>query len=157
MKTFFKVRCHIPLKIQYMKHKWLFHSKIDCQILRNLFCSWCELSVEFIENRCKGGNVFEYLNKKSKHNLSQTIILYLSWKSFVCLFTRIFRPIREFFNLNGDVPITGEGLQILTYVRHLWQLSSEGSLAWHTYCDTGHPFIMGITEDPWHSHWLPSV
>ena len=37
-----------------------------------------------------------------------------------------------------------------------WPLTSEGSLACHTYCDTGHPFIMVITEDPWHSHLLPS-
>ena len=27
----------------------------------------------------------------------------------------------------------------------------------HTYCDTRHPFIMVISEDPWHSHLLPSV
>ena len=48
----------------------------------------------------------------------------------------------------GDVTITDEGLQILTYARHLWPLSSEGSLACHTYCETGHPFIMVIDEDP---------
>ena len=40
----------------------------------------------------------------------------------------------------------------LTNARHLWPLSSEGSLACHTYCDTWHPFIMVISEDPWHSH-----
>ena len=34
--------------------------------------------------------------------------------------------------------ITGEGLQILTYTRHLWPLSRGCSLACHTYCDTGH-------------------
>ena len=34
---------------------------------------------------------------------------------------------------------------------------SEGSLECHTYCDTGHPFIMVISEDLWHSHLLPSV
>ena len=61
------------------------------------------------------------------------------------------------FHSYGDVTITGEGLQILTYARHLWPLSSEGSLACHTYCDTGHPFIMVISEDLWHSHLLPSV
>ena len=27
----------------------------------------------------------------------------------------------------------------------------------HTYYDTGHPFIMVISEDPWHSYLLPSV
>ena len=32
-----------------------------------------------------------------------------------------------------------------------------GSLACHTYCDTGHPFIiMVIFEDPWHSYLFPS-
>ena len=51
----------------------------------------------------------------------------------------------------------GEGLQILTYARHSWPLSSEGSFTCHTYCDTGLPFIMVISEDPWHSHLLPSA
>ena len=45
----------------------------------------------------------------------------------------------------------------MTYTRHSWLLSSEGSLACHTYCDTGHPFIMVISEDHWHSHLLPSA
>ena len=35
-------------------------------------------------------------------------------------------------------------------------LSSEDSLACHI-CDTGHPFIMVVSEDPWHSHLMPSV
>ena len=41
------------------------------------------------------------------------------------------------FHLHGDVIITGEDLQILTYARHSWPLSGEGSLEYHTYCDTG--------------------
>ena len=36
-------------------------------------------------------------------------------------------------------------------------LSSEGSLTCHTSCDTCLPFIMVMSEDPWHSHLLPSV
>ena len=40
---------------------------------------------------------------------------------------------------------------------HSWPLSSEGSLACHTYRDTGHPFLMVISEDPWQSHRLPWV
>ena len=36
----------------------------------------------------------------------------------------------------------------------IWQLLS---LACHTFCDTGHPFIVVISEDPWHSHLFPSV
>ena len=51
-----------------------------------------------------------------------------------------------------DVTIALEGFQILTYARNLWPLSSEGSLACHTYCDTGHPFIMIISEIFWQYH-----
>ena len=46
---------------------------------------------------------------------------------------------------------------ILACARHVWQLSSEGSLACHTYCGKGHPFIMVISDDPWHSHLMPSI
>ena len=45
---------------------------------------------------------------------------------------------------------------ILTFARHSWPLSSEGYLACRTYCGTGKPFIMVISEDTWHLHWLPS-
>ena len=63
------------------------------------------------------------------------------------------------FHSYGDVTIADEGLQVLTltYARLSWPLSSEDSLACHTYCYTGHPFIMVIFEDPWHSQLLPSV
>ena len=56
---------------------------------------------------------------------------------FVCLFIclEIYRPTEEFFTY-GDVTMTGEGLQILTYARHSWPLSSEGSLACLTYTVT---------------------
>ena len=36
-------------------------------------------------------------------------------------------------------------------------VSSEVSLACHTYCDKGHSFIMVISDDPWHTHLLSSV
>ena len=64
----------------------------------------------------------------------------------VCLFG-VFLPTREFFHSYGDVTITGEELHILTYARHVWPLSSDGSLTCHTYSDPGHPFIMVISED----------
>ena len=68
-----------------------------------------------------------------------------AFKFLLCLFVCL-----EFFvpHTYGDVTITAEGLQISTYARHLWPLSSEGSLACHTYCDMGHPFKMVISEDP---------
>ena len=50
-----------------------------------------------------------------------------------------------------------EGLQILTNAWHSWPMSSEGSLRCHIYCDTGHPFILVISEDSWHSHLIPSA
>ena len=52
------------------------------------------------------------------------------------------------YHLYGDVIIAGEGLQILTYARHSWPLSSEGSLMCHIYCDIGLLFLMVIFEDP---------
>ena len=70
----------------------------------------------------------------------------------------VYRPTRSrIFHSYGDVTITGEGLQILTYARHSWPMSSEGSLRCCTYCDMGHPFIMVISEDPWHLHLLLNV
>ena len=66
-------------------------------------------------------------------------------------------PQSRIFHSYGDVTITGEGLQILTYALHSWSSSSEGSFACHTNCDAGHPFIMVISDDPWHSHLLSSI
>ena len=59
----------------------------------------------------------------------------------------IFCPTREFFTHleTSSLPVKG---CFFTYARHLWTLSSEGSLACHTYCDTGHPFILVLSEDP---------
>ena len=77
---------------------------------------------------------------------------------FICLFFICgFSSHSGIFHLYWDVTITGEGLQILTNARHSWPLSSEGSLTCHSYCDTGLPCIMVISEDPWHSPLLPSV
>ena len=71
---------------------------------------------------------------------------------FVCLFVCLCLSSFSIFFI-----ITGEELQILTNAQLSWQLSSEGSLACHTYCDMSQPFIMFIFEDPWHSHLLPNV
>ena len=92
----------------------------------------------------------------------------------LCLFVwSLLSHLRIFYSY-GDVTIAGEGLQILTYARHSWQLSSEqiltymyawhswplsreGSLTCHNYCDTCLPFIMVISKDLWHSHLLQSI
>ena len=84
------------------------------------------------------------------------VTIYVSLRE--CLFDFWSAPsYSRIFHSYVDATIAGEGLQILTYARHQWQLSCEGSLPCHTYCDTGHPFKMVISEDPWHSHLLPSV
>ena len=75
----------------------------------------------------------------------------------VCLFVWGFSSLSRIFHSFGDVTITDGGLQILTYSRHSWPLNSEGSLTCHTYCDIGQPFIMVISDDPWHSRLLTSV
>ena len=88
-------------------------------------------------------------------NLPNVRTLYICL--FVCLFVCCFLSSSRIFHSYTDVTITGEGLQIFSFARHSWPLSSEGSIACLTYCDTGHSFLMVISEDPWHSHLLPSV
>lgn len=44
------------------------------------------------------------------------------------------------FHSYGEVTITREGLDILTYARHWLTLNSESSLACHICCDMGHSF-----------------
>ena len=80
--------------------------------------------------------------------------LVVNWllKYNVLMFVSSFSSELRIFHSFGDVTIAGERLQILTYARHSWPLSSEGSLTCHIYYDTGHPFMMVISEDPWHSH-----
>ena len=56
---------------------------------------------------------------------------------------------RIFHSFGGDLPVAN-----LTHARHLWPLSSKGSLVCHTNCDTGQPFIMAISET---SRPMPSV
>ena len=72
-----------------------------------------------------------------------------NWVYFVCCLVVFLVPLDNFSFI-----ITGDGLQTLTYARHLRPMSSEDSLACQTYCDTGHPFIMVIFEDPWHPAFL---
>ena len=60
----------------------------------------------------------------------------------------VFSSHSRIFPSYGDVTITGEGLNVLTYARHSWRLSSEASLACHTYCDTGHPLNNGHLRGP---------
>ena len=63
------------------------------------------------------------------------MLIFILTCTFVCLFVleEFIVPLEIFFYEYGNVTVAGEGQQIL---------SSEGSLACHTYCDMGLPFIM---------------
>ena len=75
--------------------------------------------------------------------------------SFTCLFACLFwdyRLTREFLIYMETSPSPVKGCKFwLMLGTHEWPLSSEGSSACHTYCDIGHPFIMVISDDPWHT------
>ena len=57
------------------------------------------------------------------------VSLFVRLAFFVCLFVWSLQSHSRIFHSHGDVTIASEGLKIQTYVRHSWQLSSEGSLA----------------------------
>ena len=81
-----------------------------------------------------------------KISKSVTFFFKMHLKNLVVYLFGVFLHYRIFHSF-GDVTITGEGLQILTYARHSWSLSSEGSLTCHTYCDTVQTFIMVMSDD----------
>ena len=55
------------------------------------------------------------------------LFVFVIYFLFVCLGFKIFVPLENFHSF-GDVVITDKGLKILTYTRHSWPLSIEGSL-----------------------------
>ena len=69
---------------------------------------------------------------------TQYVLVCSTWHLF-CLFVVGFSPreIFEKFSLIWKRHNCREGLQILIYTRHSWQLSKKGSTACHTFCDTG--------------------
>ena len=80
-------------------------------------------------------------------------IVILTCDLFISTFNKTFFVCLEFFvPLENSLLIWRRHrcrlrLQIWTHDRHLWPISSEGSSAYHTYCDTGHAFVMVISED----------
>ena len=55
------------------------------------------------------------------------------------------------FHLTGELFTHMETWPLPLKDCKFWPMSSEGSLAFHIYCVMGQPFIMVISEDPWHS------
>ena len=72
--------------------------------------------------------------------------------SLIVLFVWGLSPHSKSLYSYGDVTIALKGCKFFTYARHSMPLSSEDSLACHTYCDTWHPSIMVISEDLWCPH-----
>ena len=102
--------------------------------------------------KCLFVEMLKLLSNKQKSCLTGK-----KYTCFVCLFVWSLSSHSRIFHSYRDVTIASEGLKIWNYARHSWPLSSEGSLTCHTFCDTGLPFIMVISKDPWHSHLLPSI
>ena len=83
---------------------------------------------------CKIWSVFCTLHERIEHSFQTKL------RTFVGCFG-CFVPFENYF-IHMEMPCTVERLQILTYTRHSWLLSSDCFLAYHTLCHKGHPFIM---------------
>ena len=98
----------------------------------------------FIIHLClKVWNAVDIEHKQMNHTLIKYRVLCLLVCFLICLLVWRFTSRSKIFHSYGDVTITDEGVQILIYARYLWPLSSEGSSRYH-------PFIMVISEVPWH-------
>ena len=65
----------------------------------------------------------------------------------VCLFV-LFLFFVQLENFSRIQKRHNEGLQIFTICSVHLAIEHQSSLVCHTYCDTGHPFIMVISENP---------
>ena len=79
-----------------------------------------------------------------------------AFELFFIFFLRYFWLLNIYFCLTREFKLIWRPHHY-QFFGHLQPLSSEGSLACHTHCYTGHMFIMVIPENPWNSHLLPSV
>jgi hypothetical protein len=64
----------------------------------------------------------------------------------VCLFD-CFEPREQFFSYLAAVTIIGDRIANLDLCLALTAVSSEGSFMYHTYCDTGPPFLRSYPKD----------
>ena len=89
--------------------------------------------------------------------MTKVLCHYLSYFALIRLFLFVcleFRHTRDVSTHLETSPLPVKGCKFWPMLR--MAMSSEGSLACDTFCDTGHSFLMVILEDPWHSHLLPS-
>ena len=57
-----------------------------------------------------------------------------SGPAIVCMFVWVFVPFENF-----SLVWRRHHHELFKFAHYSWPLSNEGSLACHTYCDTGHP------------------
>jgi hypothetical protein len=87
---------------------------------------------------------FSWKVSNKNHHENWTLCL------FVCLFV-CFESHDQFFSYLAIVTITGDGAANLDLCLALTAFSSEGSFRYHTYCNTGPPFLRSYPKDPWFS------
>ena len=160
LEQFFQIRKKIHMSIWYHIF-WIFHTmlvrlrRIPKCYKDSLSCisMWLMSIIKIILLMYQVLVIFYLCKSRSKSAMKL-------WNHFFCtnslLFVWSLSSHSRIFHSYGDVIIAGVGLQILTNALHSWTLS-EGSLTCHTYCDKGLPFIMVISEDPWHLYLLPRV
>ena len=129
-------------------HYFIFYTELDKKIYDIIKTRLILVSLsddhhdEYIEtNICSAVMYTDYMYTPTNVSLSA---------NFYLLFCLGFFVLLENFSLIWRRHHDGQGLQMFTYARHLWPLSreGEGSLACQSYCDTGHPLINVISEDP---------
>ena len=151
-----KTKCIAELynQIKWTLLRWLFllNSSHLVELVRFLFFICILLNVLLFSKIQRGGRLVydEFASRRTIWHPAHLRNIQVRASYLVhCFFC--FRFISLFLFI-------GEVLQILIFARHSWALSSEASLlACHTHCETGHRFIIVISEDPGHSHLLPGV
>ena len=103
------------------------------------------------EGLCSSLNILQNLN-------FSPIYMYIVFHIylFVCLF-RFFVPLENFFTHMETSPFPVKGCNFWPMLGTHGHWAARFFLACHSHCDTGHPFIMPVSEDPWHSYLLTSV
>ena len=120
--------------------KWVYHHRTICHIH-----SWPLYDIDLLP---------QYQNYIFTVNLFMVKVFFAFWHMHIKFVTRVYHHdttccvhswlcpfwfLSEFivslekFSIMNLETITGEGLQILTYTRHSWPLSSEGSLTCHNF------------------------
>ena len=86
-------------------------------------------------------------------NVRSTLKNIMLWVFFIF---EVFLLTRKFFTHMETLPLPVKGCKFCpmlgTRAIEQWRFFSVPH-----FCDKEHPFIMVITENPWHSHLLPSV